>query len=121
MRTIEYPAMEDSLHQIVDTIIREIDPVRVILFGSHGRGEAHLSSDIDLMIVLKKRRKRYDKFTLSNAVYRALATFAVPVDIIISSETEMEFWKDSLNDIHARALREGKLLYERPEKSAAIA
>lgn len=39
------------LQRMVATIVAEVDPEQVILFGSHARGDASEDSDIDLIIV----------------------------------------------------------------------
>ena len=42
---------EALLHQMVDTIVREVSPEAIILFGSRARGDARPDSDVDLLIV----------------------------------------------------------------------
>jgi len=46
-------------------------------------------------------------------LWRALAGFNVPKDILVYSRDEAERWRHSLNHVVARAQREGKVLYER--------
>lgn len=46
-------------------------------------------------------------------LWRALARFPVPKDIVVYSEAEAAAWKDSPGHLVARALREGRVLYER--------
>ncbi|HSN75706.1 MAG TPA: nucleotidyltransferase domain-containing protein [Anaerolineae bacterium] len=36
-------------------IARDFDPLRIILFGSHARGDSTPDSDIDLLVVLHER------------------------------------------------------------------
>lgn len=36
---------------IVDKIVREIEPEKIILYGSYARGDFHKHSDIDLFII----------------------------------------------------------------------
>ena len=47
-------------------------------------------------------------------LWRALASFHISKDILVYSRDEVDHWRDSLNHVVARALREGKVLYERP-------
>ena len=47
-------------------------------------------------------------------LWRALASFHVSKDILVYSRDEVDYWCDSLNHVLARALREGRVLYERP-------
>ena len=44
----------------------------------------------------------------------ALAGFPVTADILVYSRDDVEYWRDSINYVLARALREGRVLYERP-------
>ena len=44
---------------------------------------------------------------------RALRPFRVPVDVLVYSQEDVDYWRDSLNYVLARALREGRVMYER--------
>jgi predicted nucleotidyltransferase len=103
------------LKQIVDAIVRAVDPEEIILFGSRASGSARPQSDIDLLIVdsepFDDDRRRFK--TMAD-LWHILGSFAVPVDILLYSRSEVEGWRDSVNHVIARALREGKVLYARP-------
>ena len=108
--------VDDTLLQrMAAVIVDEVDPEQVILFGSHARGDARADSDIDLVVV-EAEPFGPDRDPHSEAVrlYRALAGFPVAVDILVYSREEVDYWRDSLNYVLARALREGRVLYERP-------
>ena len=103
------------LERMVQVIVDEVDPEQVILFGSRARGDARADSDVDLVVVEASpfgpdRNRRAEAARL----WRALAGFRVPKDILVFSRNEVDYWRDSLNHVLARALREGKVLYERP-------
>jgi len=38
--------------EVVDRIVAEFDPVKIILFGSLSRGDEDRDSDIDLLVIL---------------------------------------------------------------------
>ena len=42
---------EEILDEMVDTLVQEIAPEQIYLFGSRARGNARPDSDIDLLIV----------------------------------------------------------------------
>ncbi|HNT33413.1 MAG TPA: nucleotidyltransferase domain-containing protein [bacterium] len=103
------------LDDIVATIVKEVSPEKVILFGSHASGTTHPDSDIDLLVVEsepfgaeRSRRKETARLSL------ALLPFRVPIDLLVFARDEIDRWKDSANHVVARALREGRALYERP-------
>ena len=45
---------ETLLQKMVETIVREVSPETIILFGSRARGDARSDSDIDLLVVEKE-------------------------------------------------------------------
>lgn len=105
---------EEILKAITDTIVREIDPEKIYLFGSQARGDAGEDSDIDLVIIEKEpfgpqRSRRMEM----NRIRKALSIFRIPKDILVYSLDDCSYWKDSLNHILSDCLHEGRLLYER--------
>lgn len=107
-------ATGDLLQQMTAAIVEAADPERVILFGSHARGHAAPDSDVDLLIVEDrpfgpKDSRRDEMARLS----RLLANFRVAQDILVFTPEEVERRRDSKNHVVGRALREGKVLYER--------
>ena len=103
------------LRQMTAAIVKVADPERVILFGSHARGDAEADSDIDLVILeAEPFGPDRDRGAEETRLWRALAKFHVPKDILVYSLDEAERWRGSLNHVLARALREGRVLYERP-------
>ena len=108
--------VDDALLQrMTAALVEAADPEQVILFGSHARGEAGPESDIDLIVVEAEPFGPERNVRLEEArLRRALPSFDVSVDILVFSRDDVDYWRDSLNHVLARALREGKVLYERP-------
>ena len=99
---------------MVQAIVDEVDPEQVILFGSRGRGDERQDSDVDLVVVEAEpfgpKRSRHKEMV---RLYHAVAGFPVAADVLVYSREDVDYWRDSLNHVLARALREGKVLYER--------
>ena len=103
------------LQQMTATIVEAADPEQVILFGSRARGEAWADSDVDLVVVeAEPFGPDRDRGAEETRIWRALAKFHVPKDILVYSLDEVDRWRGSRNHVLARALREGRVLYERP-------
>ena len=103
------------LEGMVQAIVDVADPEQVILFGSRARGDAGVDSDVDLVVVeAEPFGPGRDRRAEAARLWRALAGFRVPKDILVYSRDEVDYWRDSLNNVLARALREGRVLYERP-------
>ena len=113
------PVTEELLQQAVRMIVNEAEPEMIFLFGSHARGDARPDSDLDLIVVEsapfgKERSRRLEAVRL----YHALRGLGVPKDVLVFTTAEVEYWRDSLNHVLARALREGRVLYERSQVRA---
>lgn len=108
-------AVTDALlSEMVDAIVREADPEKVVLFGSRARGDSTGGSDVDLLVIKKepftRQRSRREEIL---KIRRALSRFMVPKDILVYSSDEVANWSGSVNHVVSRSLREGKTLYER--------
>jgi predicted nucleotidyltransferase len=106
---------EEVLKKVVSATVREVNPEQIILFGSYARGNAGPDSDLDLLVVERaqfgKDRSRHAEI---KRIRRALWDFRVPIDVLVYTTDEVAQWRDSVNHIIARSLREGRVLYERP-------
>ena len=91
-------------------IAHDFDPLRIILFGSHARGDATPNSDIDLLIVLSEAP---NKRQAAIEIRRALRDFPVSKDIIVTTLDEIARRGDLIGPVLRPALREGKVLYDR--------
>jgi len=93
---------------MVTRIVAQFAPERIILFGSHARGDAGADSDIDLLVVMSvegsKRKTRLN-------IRAALHDISMPKDVIVSDSSEFEWRKDVVGTIEWPAYREGKVLY----------
>jgi predicted nucleotidyltransferase len=95
---------------MVERLVREFDPVRIILFGSHARGDATEHSDVDLLVVLPHLD---DPGDVMEEMLGALEDVPVPKDVYPADETELERERDLIGPLFRPALRDGKVLYER--------
>jgi predicted nucleotidyltransferase len=96
--------------QVAERIRERFNPEKIILFGSHARGEARQDSDIDLLIVAATKLPPRERFP---AVRRALADFPAAFDLILKTPGEYRRWRKVLNNIVYFAEKYGKVIYER--------
>ena len=94
----------DALAQI----LAQVQPERVILFGSWARGEAGPDSDLDLLVVLPFKGPRQ---RIAITLLMALADLPVPKDVIVLRPEEWERGKDLPGTVAFSAAHEGVVLY----------
>ena len=103
-------ATDEWLPAIVGRIVRLVDPVRIILFGSRARGTAASDSDYDLLVVLDRVEDRRGQ---QIAIRRVLGDLPISKDIVVTDRAHAEGEARSRGIVHW-ALAEGRLVYERP-------
>ena len=106
------PGAQRTIRRLRDCflpVFKQHGILRAILFGSVARGEASRHSDIDLIVVQRTDKRflaRYDGLLYD--LNRALPEAAV--DVLIYTPEELERMKKRA--FIAKALREGKVIYE---------
>ena len=99
-----------QIDRMVRRIVRRFDPERIILFGSHARGDAGPDSDVDLLVVMPVTGSKLDKAV---EVRMALPDRKVPVDLIVTRPEDFEWRRNYPGTIERPAHLEGEVLYAR--------
>jgi uncharacterized protein len=80
---------------------------RVILFGSHARGEAGKHSDLDFLVI----EPQVENPALESVrLRRALGDLVLAADVIVVSEQRVGEWRDVRGSLIHAALAEGREL-----------
>jgi uncharacterized protein len=80
---------------------------RVVLFGSHARGEAGPRSDLDFLVV---EPQVADVAAESVRLRRALRGLGIAADVVVVSERDVEDWRDVRGSLVHAALADGRVL-----------
>lgn len=94
--------IEKRLNNIIKILVDELNPDRLILFGSRGKGKAFINSDYDIAVDAHKiefRKKRILKEKLEDILGLH------KLDLVFINEVEKKF-KEII-------LKTGKVVYER--------
>ena len=101
-----YHSLPDSIKNLIDRIVIQLDPDEIVLFGSRARGDHRLTSDFD--IAVKATPLRMPAWTRLQGDLQDEPITLYQVDLVDYNELSDEYKK--------RISREGKLLYARQSK-----
>jgi len=102
--------LNDELRRLVEIIVKEYYPEKIVLFGSLASGKIHPYSDIDLMVVKSTQKRFIDRL---HEIHR-LAKPKVGVNFVVYTAKEIKDMTEEkryflINEI----LGKGKVLYEK--------
>ena len=109
MRNVNHTERKE-IRQMVRRIVSLFHPERIILFGSHARGDAGPDSDVDLLIVMPYFGSRWEKQV---EIRLALKSIPIPKDIVVTTPEDFLWRKEVPGTIERPAAQEGKVLYAR--------
>jgi predicted nucleotidyltransferase len=113
--------MDDGKYipQIVNNI-KELNPYKIILFGSRANGGFSEDSDVDLIVVLDSPgiAKNYDekmknKLLVRRQIYEL--NKKIPIDLIVYSKEEYNMVSESGSSFSKEMRDTGKVLYEKTD------
>jgi predicted nucleotidyltransferase len=110
IRAANIPGGDSVLAETIRRIVAAIDPVRIIVSGWRARGDAGPEGDYDLLVVMASDARRRE---LEQTAYTALVGVLPSVDLLVETPQRLERLRHSVAAVHADALREGKVVYER--------
>lgn len=105
-----FPPVAESLPQVVERLVRELRPYKIILFGSYAQGNPTPDSDVDLLIIMDTDLPAAERFLL---VSRLMRPRAFPVDLVVKTPAEVQAAIQKKDAFLCEILTKGRLLYER--------
>jgi uncharacterized protein len=106
------PVVAEWLPEIVDRVVLAADPIRIIMFGSHARGDARRDSDVDLLVVIDSERLRNEP-RITGDLYTRMVGIPVSKDFVVTTPEQIERDGHLIGTVLRPALIEGITLYER--------
>ena len=98
-----------QIHEVADEIAQNFNPIKIILFGSHGRGQAHAHSDVDLLVMIDEEHNGVD---FEVAIPAGIA-HPFPMDILVRTPQQIANRLRLGDDFFRDIVEKGVVLYER--------
>ena len=94
----------------IERIVEVSQPRKIIIFGSYVRGDAHVDSDLDVLIVSKGRVENPRKESVR--IRRALKGIIMSMDIVVIDEDKVQELADLPGSVYREAFKYGTVVYE---------
>jgi predicted nucleotidyltransferase len=100
---------EQTIREAVERIVTAARPSRVIVFGSHARGDSDEGSDLDLLVI---EPALVDRFQEMIRLRDAVGPIGRGVDVLVYSEEEARRRGQVPGTVIYWALKEGRVVYD---------
>lgn len=107
--------MLTGLEEIVERLAEKYDPDRIILFGSHARGQGREGSDLDLLIVKETDQRPIDRHM---EVERLLSDRRIPLDVFVYTPREVWDLYAAGSTFIEEVIESGRVVYMRKTTAA---
>ena len=100
---------EETIQKAVELLRQAAKPTKIVLFGSYACGRQHEESDLDFLVVEQTVPARRREMVRLSDVLRPLR---IPVDVLVVSEKNFNYWSDTPGTVFYEAATRGKVVYE---------
>jgi len=89
--------------------IKELNPEKIIIFGSYAYGDTNANSDLDICVVEKNVENKLEE---KKKIRNLLKNIEIAKDILVPSEEEYNFYKNEINSVYNDIDKKGIVLWE---------
>lgn len=100
-----------EIDELKDSFVKDLEPVRIYLFGSFAQGNQNEDSDYDFYIVVDDSKENVLELTAK--AYKSIRHKQKrPVDIIVNTEEHFKKRMSYISSVESEVTKKGVLLYE---------
>ena len=105
MKMVEVKVIEN----MVDRLVAEFQPEKVLLFGSRAWGGTDDDSDVDLMVIVSESHESPSE--RGRRAHRCLRGIGVAADVLVRTRREFDRFRAVYASLEAEVLERGIVLY----------
>lgn len=98
------------IRRVVQQIIDQHHPQRVILFGSYAYGRITEDSDVDLLVIMQSKKRPVQRTV---EITKSLRFYPFAMDILVRTPQEIRNRRQMGDSFYEEIVSKGKVLYER--------
>jgi predicted nucleotidyltransferase len=98
----------EDIRRVAARIGEAVDAEEVILFGSHARGDARETSDVDFLVIAESDLPRFKR---ARALHTMFRPYPFAMDILVYTPEEVHRGVQDPLSFVSTVLREGKTVY----------
>jgi|SRR5579884_4520283 len=103
-------AAASELIRVAEILVKEFEPIRLYVFGSHARGTGNGHSDIDLFVEVGTLSAMPHQ--LAQRAFALIGRHDVPLDLVFMSTEDVAWRLDVPGSLPATVIREGHPIYD---------
>lgn len=107
---------QETIQEATRRIVEYMQPEKVVLFGSYANGIPNEDSDLDILVITKTNLPHGKR---TGTIRMKLIDFKIPLDIMVRTPDEIEYWIETPMAFTTQILKEGKVLYEQDRGTVA--
>ena len=104
--------IQDTLERLIQKLVAEYAPEKVILFGSYAYGQPDEDSDIDLLIIKETGDRFIDRWTTVQGILSDPARLT-PLETLVMTPQEVQKRLQVGDQFVAEIVNKGRVLYAR--------
>ena len=104
---------DKDINEVKEIILNIVKPEEIILFGSYANGTNNDRSDIDIIVLLKKKLLRKERIEYLRHLYRMFYEKNLEVDIILKNKKYYEDTKKYIGTVNYDISKNGRTLWKK--------
>ena len=105
--------IRNLINDMVDHILLISNPVKILLFGSRARQNAKPDSDIDIVVIFKRKRDITRKYY--NLINKLKDTSPIDVDFKSASRQHINISRENISDFYYYVMHDTIILYQQDD------